>query len=84
MEKKAGGDLDYRGKNVIWKKNAWEGGNICKCALEVNEFYMKVWNFTFPHPPPISQNLDFSASVLEGPGSQVSESMTQASSLQRQ
>ena len=40
------------GENVIWKKNAWTGGNICKCALQVNDFCMKVWNFTSPHPSP--------------------------------
>lgn len=28
------------------------GGSICKCALQVNDFYMKVWNFTFPQPTP--------------------------------
>lgn len=28
------------------------GGSICKCALQVNDFYMKVWNFTSSHPTP--------------------------------
>lgn len=52
MEKIAGGDLGCRGGKCNMEKNAWTGGNICKCALQVNDFCMKVWNFTSPHPTP--------------------------------
>lgn len=40
------------------------GSGICKCALQVNDFCMKVWNFTSHHPIPKPQILDFLASVL--------------------
>lgn len=50
----------------MWKKQAWRGrGSILKCSLQVNDFCMKVWNFTFRHPIPKPQILDFLATVLE-------------------
>lgn len=53
MEKRAGGDLGSReGKCNMEKKCIDRGGSICKCALQVNDFCMKVWNFTSPHPTP--------------------------------
>lgn len=41
------------GKNCNMEKEGM-GGSICKCALQVNDFYMKVWNFTSSHPTPNS------------------------------
>lgn len=35
------------GKNASWKERL--GGDICKCALQVNDFYMKVCEFSSPH-----------------------------------
>lgn len=50
--------------NMEKSKHSGRGG-ICKCALQVNDFCMKVWNFTSHHPIPKPQILDFLASVLE-------------------
>lgn len=47
------------------------GGCIFKCALQVNDFYMKVWNFISCHPIPKTQILDFLASA--GPGRKMSD-----------
>lgn len=47
------------------EKASMAGGCIFKCALQVNDFCMKVWNFTSCHPNPKPQILDFLASVLE-------------------
>lgn len=69
MEKKIGRDLGCKGKNVIWKKQAW--GVYFKCALQVNDFYMKVWNFISCHPIPKPQILDFLASA--DPGKKMSD-----------